>query len=160
MERQTAVEFLITQISKDTLGKSFIATWKQEFEQAKQIEKEQIVEAFYKGVDQESDTHGAMNLDRIDADMTPKEKAQELYQKFSDQIPANTCGDISEFIVVYERVTKKCALILVDEIIKSRKEDKSFNDYLSSTGSEYYTPHPMYLTYWKEVKQELEKLKN
>jgi len=41
MERQTAVEFLITQISKDTLGKSFIATWKQEFEQAKEMEKEQ-----------------------------------------------------------------------------------------------------------------------
>ena len=44
MERQTAVEFLITQISKDTLGKSFIATWKQEFEQAKQIEKELFTE--------------------------------------------------------------------------------------------------------------------
>ena len=68
MEQQTAVEFLISQISKDTLGKSFIATWKQEFEQAKQIEKEQIVEAFYKGVDQESDTHGAQNLDMKDAE--------------------------------------------------------------------------------------------
>ena len=40
----------------------------QILEQAKQIEKEQIVEAFYEGVDQESDTHGAMNLDRKDAE--------------------------------------------------------------------------------------------
>lgn len=44
MKQQSAVEFLITQISKDTLGKSFIATWKQEFEQAKQIEKKQMVD--------------------------------------------------------------------------------------------------------------------
>ena len=49
MEQQTAVEFLISQISKDTLGKSFIATWKQEFEQAKQMEKERREQDFIDG---------------------------------------------------------------------------------------------------------------
>ena len=49
MEQQSAVEFLISQISKDTLGKSFIATWKQEFEQAKQMEKERREQDFIDG---------------------------------------------------------------------------------------------------------------
>jgi len=46
----------------------------------------------------------------------------------------------------------------VDEIIKSREDDGAFDDTLSSTSSEYYTAHPMYLTFWLEVKQEIEKL--
>jgi hypothetical protein len=32
------------------------------------MEKKQIVEAFYQGADQESDTHGAQNLDMKDAE--------------------------------------------------------------------------------------------
>ena len=38
------------------------------FEQAKEMEKEQIVEAFFQGVDRESDGHGAMYLSRKDAE--------------------------------------------------------------------------------------------
>lgn len=66
MEQQTAVEWLYEQIkftNKDVYNELF-----EQFEQAKQMEKKQIVEAFYQGVDQESDTHGAMNLDRKDAE--------------------------------------------------------------------------------------------
>ena len=67
MEQQSAVEFLM----KFCLNDLPIEQWNKYnglFQQAKQMEKEQIVEAFYQGVDQESDTHGAMNLDRKDAE--------------------------------------------------------------------------------------------
>lgn len=79
--------------------------------------------------------------------MTPKEKAKELFDKY--QIAGSQW---------YVDRTKNYALIAVDEIIKSREEDGSFDDTLSSTSSEYYTPHPMYLTYWLQVKQEIEAL--
>jgi len=82
--------------------------------------------------------------------MTPKEKAEQLYDKFLQYVPAE-----EEFEHEY---AKKCALIAVDEIVESRKDDAHFDDSLSSTSSEYYTPHPMYLTYWLHVKQEIEKL--
>lgn len=79
--------------------------------------------------------------------MTPKEKAKELFDKY--QIAGS---------IWYVDRTKNYASIAVDEIIKSREDDGAFDDTLSSTSSEYYTPHPMYLTYWLQVKQELEKL--
>ena len=47
------------------------------------------------------------------------------------------------------------AIYVVDEIIKSRKEDSAFDDRHLANGSDYYTPHPMYFTYWKEVKNEI-----
>ena len=80
--------------------------------------------------------------------MAPKEKAAELINKmyYTQSSPASWVQ------------AKQCALIAVNEIIKSREEDGDFDDTLSSTGSEYYTPHPMYLTYWQQVKQEIEKL--
>lgn len=84
--------------------------------------------------------------------MTPKEKAISLYESFYPQVQwkmgQEDCKDRA----------KKCALIAVDEIISSRKDDSQFDDTLSSTASEYYTPHPMYLTYWEQVKQEIDKL--
>lgn len=76
--------------------------------------------------------------------MTPKEKAEELVTIFFQYLPVETA--------------KKCAVKVVLEIIKSRKDDGSFDDSLSSTSSEYYTPHPMYLTYWLQVRQEIQKL--
>ena len=80
--------------------------------------------------------------------MTPQEKAIQLVDSFMYNTPR----------YLSKEVAKQCALIAVDEIIKSRQEDGSFDDTLSSTSSEYYTPHPMYLTYWQQVKQEIEKL--
>ena len=82
--------------------------------------------------------------------MTPKEKAEELVDKFLQYTPAD-----SEFEYPY---AKQCALIAVDEIINSRNDDRGFDDTLSSVSNEYYTLQPMYFTYWKEVKQEIEKL--
>ena len=66
MEKQIAVDWLAEIIR--FANKELYAEMFEEIKQAKQIEKEQIVEAFYQGVDQESDTHGAMNLDRKDAE--------------------------------------------------------------------------------------------
>ena len=77
--------------------------------------------------------------------MSPRDKAQQLYNKFYS-------------IPLYVLTVKQCCHIAVNEIIKSREDDCAFDDTLSSTSSEYYTPHPMYLTYWLQVKQEIDKL--
>ena len=80
--------------------------------------------------------------------MTPQEKAEKLVDKF---YPIFTNS-------VRDTLAKQCALKVVDEIIESRKDDSRFGDTLLSTSSEYYTPHPMYITYWLQVKKEIEKL--
>ena len=77
--------------------------------------------------------------------MTPQEKAEELINK------------LCTHLISIEQA-KRCALIAVNEIIESRKDDSMFGDTLLSTSSEYYNPHPMYITYWLQVKQEIEKL--
>jgi hypothetical protein len=66
--KQTALEWFENELYRKLLIVDLDIEFNQILEQAKQIEKEQIVEAFYEGVDQESDTHGAMNLDRKDAE--------------------------------------------------------------------------------------------
>ena len=76
--------------------------------------------------------------------MTPQEKARQLYDKFYG-------------IPLYIKTVKECCMIAVDEIISSRKDDSQFDDTYLIT-SEYYTPHPMYLSYWNLVKQEIQKL--
>ena len=81
--------------------------------------------------------------------MIPKEKAEDLIAKFNNPDRTN---------YPYVHNAQQCALIAVDEIINSRNDDRGFDDTLSSVSSEYYTVHPMYLTYWQEVKQEIEKL--
>lgn len=88
--------------------------------------------------------------------MTPKEKAEDLVGKFKTPLILSDTDAGEEIICT--TISKECALIAVDEIIYSRKDDTRFNDTLSSTSSEYYTPHPMYLTYWNKVKTEIEKL--
>ena len=78
--------------------------------------------------------------------MTPKEKANELYDKFFD----TTVADITKA----HRKAKQCAIIAVDEIIKSRP-------ILPSKSTYYETVKDMYddaKDYWQEVKQEIEKL--
>jgi hypothetical protein len=61
--------------------------------------------------------------------MTPKEKAEDLLMKFSNPF------------------AKSSALIVVDEILSDYK------NYLLHANTEYKG-----LMYWKEVKQELEKI--
>ena len=77
--------------------------------------------------------------------MTPKEKAKELFNKYATYV-VMWAGDIN----TTHQNCKQCALIAVDEILKSGIEqdyyfDKSIGYYLS------------YLEYYEEVKKEIEK---
>ena len=75
--------------------------------------------------------------------MTPKEKAQELYNKCNPHcLIKNFYGDDVEI-----KSTKLCALIAVDEILKVLYSLK-FGNALSEE-----------LDYWDEVKQEIKNLK-
>lgn len=71
--------------------------------------------------------------------MTPKEKAEELIEKFY-YIKSN-----SEYFGVNWEIAKKCALIAIDEIIKQCWDYRDIDLQAS-------------YDYWQEVKQEIEKL--
>jgi len=91
--------------------------------------------------------------------MTPKEKAQELIDKFSQVDTPNwdpTSGTIEqEQIGFYSG--KECALIAADEIIKSApivpNNSTPFNK-IQSVRQNFIDAYE----YWQEVKQEIEKL--
>jgi len=68
--------------------------------------------------------------------MTPKEKAIELYEHYWSVYYADLAEDFT--IDYIDNISKKCALICVNEIIDSCR---------------YF-----YIEFWKEVKQEIEKL--
>ena len=74
--------------------------------------------------------------------MTPKEKAEELVEKFLNA----KSHKMSDYSTIYTPTAKVCSLIAVDEVI----------DILSvlSYGMEYLSD----IYYWEEVKQEIEKL--
>ena len=75
--------------------------------------------------------------------MKPKEKAIELielFYKFNFDI-----RPFSELGYWNRDAAKKCALIAVDEILSNKKE--ILDDF-----------HSEYFQFWKEVKQEIEKL--
>ena len=67
--------------------------------------------------------------------MTPKEKAQELFGKYSNVALLDN----------YE--SKKCAVIAVDEIMQYAQNAYHNEDIIKGAK-----------LYWKEVKQEIEKL--
>jgi hypothetical protein len=75
--------------------------------------------------------------------MKPKEKARELIGKF--QHPPSAF-EHTECDCLHIDIAKECALIAVDEILKSKP--CKFDGY-------YYE---LNLKYWQEVKQELETL--
>ena len=72
--------------------------------------------------------------------MTPEEKAEELFNKFRNEI-LSFLGDTMK-----DKNAKRCALIAVDELIKIH--------YLLTTT---HDTSPS-INYWKEVKKEIEKL--
>jgi hypothetical protein len=67
--------------------------------------------------------------------MTPKEKAEQLVNKMFNWIQGGS-------VIEYE-TAKECALIAVDEILKV---------------ASFYNDSQAEVTYWQEVKQEIEKL--
>lgn len=83
--------------------------------------------------------------------MTPKKKANQLFDKINIHIPINasfkdSAEEASWKIEKDHLSTKKIALIAVDEIIDSI--DIGFEDYKGLAKN----------SYWNEVKQELEKI--
>jgi Mg/Co/Ni transporter MgtE len=78
--------------------------------------------------------------------MTPKEKAQELFDKFNKP-------DITHYPYVHN--AQQCALIAVDELIESFNSiyDASIQNIEKYSGAKYGMKD-----YWEEVKQEIEKL--
>jgi hypothetical protein len=72
--------------------------------------------------------------------MTPKHKAEELFNKMS-----TNNGDEYHHCTYY--VAKQCALIAVDEIIDSEPQYEWSNDYWKNPND-----------FWQEVKREIENL--
>jgi hypothetical protein len=68
--------------------------------------------------------------------MTPKEKAKELYCKYTDALI------IRDLQTTANPFAKKCALIAVDEIWNALESARVFEEY----------------DYWQEVKEEIHKL--
>lgn len=88
--------------------------------------------------------------------MTPQEKAKELVDKFQKQI---------FFEITDERLdineSKGCALIAVEEIIKSKKLNYLFTqnqiNSMEMTSDDRWI-YETFIDYWEEVKHEIEKL--
>ena len=87
--------------------------------------------------------------------MTPQEKAVELYNKYEQLGKDFTRGvSMAEF-------AKECALIAVDEIIKSEPRCPSDVDWddVGGTHQYYYEAQREDADkYWEEVKKEIQKL--
>ncbi len=71
--------------------------------------------------------------------MTPKTKAKEIYKKYSKGKDEHGWA-----LCEFDSCAKQCALIAVDEILLHEKNNHSVLDKITD--------------YWKEVKQEIEKL--
>lgn len=83
--------------------------------------------------------------------MTPKEKARELYIKFSAEIPANSECDPSDFVRVDHRATVNCVIIACNEIIS---QWEYIHTYIGDGNGEL-NPN---LRYWNEVLTELKSM--
>ena len=81
--------------------------------------------------------------------MTPKEKAEELVDKFLPFVDWNDLQDDCTNRDWAIRNAKKCALIAVDEIDLLLQNSTPKDDPYANLFS---------LEYWQEVKQEIEKL--
>lgn len=78
--------------------------------------------------------------------MTPREKARHLIEKYNLIVLDTALGGSNTRV-------KKCALFAVDEIINDRQKDCSLDENF-----EIRNNSNMFITYWNEVKKELEKL--
>jgi hypothetical protein len=74
--------------------------------------------------------------------MTPKEKAEELVDMFMEHTVE--WDKVTEVAFDSEYHAKKCALIAVDKIFEALHE--------------HHWQNRLIIDYWKEVKQEIEKL--
>ncbi len=85
--------------------------------------------------------------------MTPKEKAEELFVRINKEGLHQISSVVNRH--VRKEMIKQCALIAVDEIIKSNPHSPSeLHPSPHFKAIEYWKA----LEYWQEVKQEIEKL--
>jgi hypothetical protein len=77
--------------------------------------------------------------------MTTKEKAVELYNRY-EQLGRDFARGVS-----MKQFAKECALIAVDEILKEYVHAENHIEDIMGKIS-------IYIKYWQEVKQEIEKL--
>ena len=82
--------------------------------------------------------------------MTPKEKAIELVNKYYNKIEHTISN---EYESITKEITKECALIAVDEILKSNNDWDLEQNIWCDTG--FFGDCQMY---WIAVKQEIENL--
>lgn len=82
--------------------------------------------------------------------MTPKEKAIELVDKFVDFVNCWDNNGEANYTQAYE-YAKQCALIAVDETIRTLNEDIRDIDVRGNILLDL-------IDYWREVKTEIEKL--
>jgi hypothetical protein len=83
--------------------------------------------------------------------MTPKEKARELVYKYEYLVKTWDCYNDEPLEIKYKlKGMKDSALIAVDEILNS-------NPHSNPLTTDLGVSLPLY-DYWKEVKQEIEKL--
>ena len=90
--------------------------------------------------------------------MTPKEKAEELIGKMAS--PENIYQSLYQHLK-NQMLAKQCALIVVDEILKSEPRYPSNVDWddVGATHQYYYeAQREEAARYWEEVKQQIEKL--
>jgi len=78
--------------------------------------------------------------------MTPKEKAEELVNKFIGIKPIK----LSDYSKIYYPTAKQCALIAVEEIYFGIFHYLKNTDELQNADREF--------AYWEQVKQEIEQL--
>ena len=81
--------------------------------------------------------------------MTPKQKAEELWWSYYSTIEHTLSEEYSPH---ESAIAKQCALIAVDEIIKSEPKLPMFFNHLNGDDN------PSGTTWWILVKQEIEKL--
>ena len=84
--------------------------------------------------------------------MTPKEKAEELVERFGRVIPfQDTYYSEEELYKMHKKNAKQCALICVDEIISIPSIQIAYIEEWSNNSKSKES-------YWREVKQEINKL--
>ena len=90
--------------------------------------------------------------------MTPKEKAEELFNKYCFAIRTEETDSGYFTNVLY---AKDCALIAVDEILKSKSLGYLFTKdeiYSMESTSDSRWIYDRFMEYWEEVKQEIQNI--
>ena len=76
--------------------------------------------------------------------MTPQEKAEEIFDNMFNQMPHPSTTNAETYII-----SKRCAIVAVDEIIKVLNPQNWGLEMDSAIDN---------ISYWRKVKKELEKL--